>query len=352
MMLWRCELKKLLVVHKGIWILLACMAVKAVFLCAFPELKDSRIVLSQRQYDKYLAQLHGENTPEKSDFILTEYETFKEIISMKVEMQERHQRGELKEDEWSEYSDALGRAELRFNSATIFWEKANQFIEQPTEFPPAHYIYEYGWQTVYTLLQFPDVFLLFGLLLLAAQCFSAEAAGGMLPVLLAARDGRRRLYTAKLLALLAVVLGGTAVSVGLETAIFHYRGWWNDAFAPIYSISILSTCPLDLSLMDGYSLCTAVRALTAALFASMAYGLSVWLKNTANLVFTGICVLAIPMLWSGAEALNTHSGLLSGTRMLLWLGESNQPLVLPLVIVAVYSVTIVILAAKRHQEGL
>ena len=65
-------------------------------------------------------------------------------------------------------------------------EKAEQFLKQPEDIPPAHYIYEYGWQTVFALLQFPDVFLLFGLLVLTAQCFPAEVSSGMLPVLLAA----------------------------------------------------------------------------------------------------------------------------------------------------------------------
>ena len=72
MTLWRYELKKTLINQKGIWILLACLVLKFVLLAVFPEQKDGRILLTQRQYDKYLVQLQGENTPEKSDWILTE----------------------------------------------------------------------------------------------------------------------------------------------------------------------------------------------------------------------------------------------------------------------------------------
>ena len=64
MTLWRFELKKSLINQKGIWLLLACLVLKIALLAVFPEQKDGRIMLTQRQYDKYLAQLQGENTPE------------------------------------------------------------------------------------------------------------------------------------------------------------------------------------------------------------------------------------------------------------------------------------------------
>ena len=61
------------------------------------------------------------------------------------------------------YTDEYGRR--KYKSVTGFtedhcYEKAEQFLEQPADVPAAHYIYEYGWQSVYTLLQFSDVFLL------------------------------------------------------------------------------------------------------------------------------------------------------------------------------------------------
>ena len=49
MTLWRYELKKTLINQKGIWILLACLLLKIVLLAVFPEQKDGRILLTQRQ---------------------------------------------------------------------------------------------------------------------------------------------------------------------------------------------------------------------------------------------------------------------------------------------------------------
>ena len=104
-MLWRYELKKALLNQKGIWILLVCLILKLVFLSAFPEQKDARILLSQKQYNKYLLQLHGEDTLEKSTWIIEEYEHFKEIKGMRSQMQEQFARGEISEEEYRYYRD-------------------------------------------------------------------------------------------------------------------------------------------------------------------------------------------------------------------------------------------------------
>ena len=352
MMLWQCEVKKMLLTHKGLWILLVCLVLKLAFLWVFPEQKDSRILLSQKQYDKFLLELHGENTPEKSNWILSEYESYKQIRDSYQEMQEQYARGEITEEEWNTYTQALNQADLKINSAAIFAEKAEQFLEQPEDLPPAHYIYEYGWQTVFTLLRFPDVFLLVAVLLLSAQCFSAEAAGGMLPVLLAARRGRRQLFAVKLLALLAVCLGGCVLSGWLEWAVFARRGWLNDGGAPLYSVTWMRDCPLELTLEQGYGLCLAVRTLAALLFAVMIFGLSVWIRGGANLIFTGLCLLALPLLWDGPAALFTYSGLLCGSGMLLWLGQSGMPLAVPLAVTGACSAAAAFFGAKRHDRGI
>ncbi len=351
-MLWRFELKKTLINQKGVWILLVCLLLKLVVLNVFPEQKDSRIRLSQKQYDKYLVQLQGENTPEKSQWILTEYAHFKSVIGQSSQMREAYTAGEISDEEWENYNKAYTEAELKLNSATIFAEKAEQFTAQPEDLPPAHYIYEYGWESVFTLQKFPDIFLLFGILLLTAQSFPAETQSGMLPVLLAARNGRKQLYRAKLGMLLAVCAVGCAVFAGAEWAMFANRGWMNDGNVPLYSITIFAECPLDMTLTQGYVQCLWVRLLTAIAFTVLMFGLSVYLRSITESLFAGLCLLALPMLWDGAVMLFTHSGLLRGTKMLLWLGESGKQLWLPLTVVGVCSILVAVLGEKKQERGI
>lgn len=352
MTLWRYELKKTLINQKGVWILLACLLLKIVLLAVFPEQKDGRILLTQRQYDKYLAQLQGENTPEKSNWILTEYADFQQTKGMYSKMQEGYAAGEVTEEEWKAFTEAYTEAELKMNSAAIFAEKAEQFLEQPNDVPAAHYIYEYGWQSVYTLIQFPDVFLLFGVLLLTSLSLPSEHQSGMMPVLLGCRNGRRQLYLAKLGGLLTVFIISCALFGGIEWAAFQYRGWMNDGYVPLYSISIFAECTLDMTLLEGYWLTQLVRLGGTVLFTGLMFGLSVWIRSTTELLFAGLCLLAVPMLWDGGAMLFTHSGLLRGTKMLIWQEEMGLKLWIPVLIIAGYSTACAVLAEKRLERGL
>lgn len=352
MRLWRYELKKTLINQKGIWILLACLLLKIVLLAVFPEQKDGRILLTQRQYDKYLVQLQGENTPEKSDWILKEYADFQQIKSMYSNMQEAYSAGELTKDEWKAFTEAYTEAELKMNSAAIFAEKAEQFLEQPSDVPAAHYIYEYGWQSVYTLIQFPDVFLLFGILLLTSLSLPSEHMSGMMPVLLGCRNGRRQLYLAKLGTLLTVGIVSCAVFGGIEWAAFQYREWTNDGHVPLYSITIFAECTLDMTLLEGYWLTQTVRLSGTVLFILLMFGLSVWVRSTTELLFAGLCLLAVPMLWDGGAMLFTHSGLLRGAKMLLWQEEMGISPWIPVTIIAGLSAVATTLGQKRLDKGI
>ena len=350
-MLFRSETKKLLLTQKGLLILLVCLLLKAIFLGCFPELKDSRIQLSQKQYNKYLAQLQGENTPEKTAWIIAEYESCRETINSKEFMEDQYRLGELTEEEWSAYTEELNQAYLHKNATEIFREKAEQFLEQLQELPPAHYIYEYGWQTVYVLQQFPDVFLIAALLLLSAQCFSVEISAGMLPVLLSARNGRRQLFLGKLFALLLTSLIAALVFDGLELAVFSSRGWLNDPGVPIYSVSAMTECTLIFSLFQGYLFSLFARSAAALLFSALVFGCSVWGKNVSNMIFLGLCILVIPMLWDTPLMSYTHSGLLRGSQLLLCLG-SGIPVFLPLGSVLLYTALLLALALRKYDKGI
>lgn len=349
-MLWKAEGKKLLIIRRGLLLLALCLGLKALFLGVFPEQKDVRIQLSQKQYDTYLERLHGENTPEKSAWILADYATCLDVIDRRGEMEDRYTQGELSQEEWEAFQEELNEAYLHQNAAQIFSETAERFAQQPAELPVAHFLYEYGWRTIFSLQRWPDVFLLSWLLLLAAQCFPVETASGMLPVLLAARNGRGRLFFAKLGALVTAGLGGAVLSALMEMAIFSLRGWCNDATAPIYSVSGMDGCWAAISLGQGYLLSLALRGGVALLFAVGIFALSQWVKNSAYLLFVGICLLTFPLLWDAAPALFLYGGLSCGTRALLWM--DTLPLWLPLGVMVLYTSALVFLAAQRFRRGL
>lgn len=351
MNLYGYELKKLGRTQKGFLILGVCLLLKLLFLCFFPEQKDSRILLSQKQYDNYLSQLHGFNTQEKMDWIQADNQNIHWAIDNFEQMYQDSQQNLISDDEWQDYVDARDSACLRQNASEIFTEKMEQFSLQSWTLPPAQYIYEYGWRTVFALQKVPDIFLLFAVILMAAQCFPAEAAEGMLPILLSAKDGRWRLYRSKLLVLLAVTLTAAIVSGGMEAAVFALRGFMVDPKAPLYSITPFAEFPVYITLGKAYAICLGMRTVVAVLFAAMLFGLSIFIKNAANLIFTAICFLGLP-LFLGNAGVFFHGGLLCGNQVLLAKGSSASLLPLGLLTAVLCSAVFVILGARRHQRGL
>lgn len=351
-MLWKAEVKKILFVRKGVLLLAVCLLAKILLLCAFPEMKDGRISLSQNQYNKYLNELYGENTPDKNEWVKQEYAWCLETIERRETMEQQYEYRKISEEEYQEYAKDLELAYLHRNAAQIFSEKANQFEGQERALAHAWYIYEYGWQTIFSLQQFPDVFLLFGLLLMAAQSFTSESVAGILPVLLSAKNGKGRLFLTKLLALLFVGLLAAIFFGGAEILTFYFRGWCNDVKAPIYSVSVMAKCQLSLSLSTGYGVALLIRIYASLLFSAVVYGLSVWIRNPINTVFAGMCLLIFPLFLSGNVCVITHSGLLCGARAINTLSSKGISAMAPLAVVTGYSGLIVFLSAIRYGRGL
>ena len=338
MAIWRCEMKKALMTQKGLLILVICIFLRLLTAAAMPELKDDRIKMSQKQYDRYLAVLHGANTPEKSEFIISERDRCESVKAAQTSMEMRHMEGALSEEEWGEWQDELERAYLHENSAKLWAEKAEQFAGQDAALPPAHYFYEYGWQTIFFLLSIPDALTALAFVFLAAQSIGAERSFGMLSILLTAKEGRGRLYAAKLMAMLVICLVAGLTGTALETAVFAIRGFLREGSIPIYSATFFATnCPLRLSLWQGYLVIEATRVFGTLCLAAFTFGLSAWIRKASNLMAVCVAIVGIPFLIPvPALFLFTFGGILSGSRMLLSSGQTGIPMLLPVLAMFLY----------------
>ncbi len=373
-MLFCFELRKMLFTRRGIFVLLICLVLKAAFLFAFPKLIDERILLSRKQYDKYLTMVRGESSDEKNRFLTDSYEECKEILDSRDRIQEQYRAGELAEAEWQEYCAAYDQANLHINALEILHEKAEAFSDMPDAaeksperadgerrslgktgngfaLPKPWYLDEYGWQTVFILLRFPDVFLLVFVLLTAVQTFSSEDASGMLPILMSSAKGRRALFLCKIGALALICFASAAFGGALEFFIFHVRGFLEGGEAPLYSITIFKRSWLDLRLDQGYLLCLFVRCVILTVFGLLILGISVWIRGAGSLIVLSLMLLVIPFLFlTSRMALFTYAVLLSGTEMLKLSAEADIPAGIPVITMSLCSLLAVMLGMMKYVE--
>ena len=352
MAMWRCEMKKALVTQKGLLILAICIFLRLLTAAMMPELKDDRIKMSQKQYDRYLAVLHGANTPEKSEFIISERDNCESVKAAQASMEMSHREGVLSEEEWREWQDELEQAYLHENSSKLWTEKAEQFAGQDEALAPAHYFYEYGWQTVFFLLSIPDALTALVFVFLAAQSIGAERSSGMLSILLTAKEGRGRLYAAKLSTILVICLAAGLLGAVLETAVFAIRGFLREGGIPIYSETFFATdCPLRLSLWQGYLIIEATRIFGALCLAAFTFGLSAWIKKASNLMAVCVAIVGISFLIPVPTLfLFTFGGILSGSRLLLTSGQTGIPILLPVLAAFLYGVVSCIVGYVKYVK--
>ena len=123
MKLWTFELRKILITRKVLLVFLAALVLRTVFLSFFPELKDERIRLTQKQYNAFLMKLQGENNTDKEQFVRSSYEKCREVTECFAEMQDMHENRLITEEVWQKYTLEYEEAMLSRNALSIFYEK-------------------------------------------------------------------------------------------------------------------------------------------------------------------------------------------------------------------------------------
>ncbi len=83
--------------------------------------------------------------------------------------------------------------------------------------------------------------------------------------------------------------------------VFSLRGWCNDAAAPLYSITRLAACSLELS---RGGLCSVPRGAASgdAVASDPAVRPIRMVEEHHKPDFSGLCILALPLLWGGTAA--------------------------------------------------
>lgn len=296
--LFRYELSKVLFSFRGLWMIVIFIVLKAILLFILPEIKDSRIALSQNQYDKVLATIEGETTEEKERYIEDTYHQYQAVAAKFTDNMNAYLNGQMSEEEWSSYSKEYREASLYENAYSIFMDKVKQFraLQPYNELPPPAYFYEYGWDSMFTYLSYPDPLFLLLVLILSMQMIAPELSSGAMNLILTTKNGRKPLFFAKLKGLLLLLCPLAVVSTLGEAGILSARFSLTDGHWPIYSITSYSSCLLNLSLTKGLVCVAVIRAAGLILTGLFAWSIMCLLKNASHAAFCSIGFIMIPYL--------------------------------------------------------
>ena len=325
----RFELYKALIVNRCLLLLICIFALKAAVVIFLPELKDPRIRYTQFQFDRLLAEVHGETDEDKERYLERLFALYIDTMERYGEMETARRSGAISDAEWREYAELHMEAETRLNAVTMLREKKLDFDElRPYPGAPPAYFYEYGWHSVFTYLSMPDPFLLAAGLVAGLVFICPDIASGMTRILYTKRNGRFRLFTAKLagLMLLLCVAGGANIALELRAAALRFdlrEGEWM-----LYSLRMFADAPVALTLCAGLARVAAIRAaglLLTGLFAlSLGYLMRGFIRASAVALAAILVPAALPLDrgfthvgWlSGVDLLTRHAGRTAGGALL------------------------------------
>jgi hypothetical protein len=347
------EIRKMIFSGYGWLLFLGLLVLKCLTLFLIPEAIDERILLSRKQYDKYLLEIHGEDSSEKRTRILADYAECKMLEDAQLEMEDAYRKGTISEEEWNEYLERYRIMQLRKNALQIFSEKAEQFQSTPEDVRPAAYFDEYGWKTVFLVQKYPDLFIVVYLIILSVRSFSIETQSGMREIILASAKGRVTLFRAKTATLfLILIISGILFACG-EWTVFSLRGFLAEGQYPIYSLSLYAEgCYLPLTLYQAFLLCSIYRLTGAVLLGLTVMALSVWIRRPGNTLTAAIIFIAVSyviLILFNCTGVYIHTGQLCPGRCLYYLWEQGVNLAVPLIVTIILTLTIIVCSRYHYS---
>lgn len=247
-------------------------------------------VIYKDAYNMYLEKLGGEASQEKTEELYVEEKEISEGEKLINGLYFRLKNGECTPEE---YDEAVEQYKEITERKYVFSQVKSQYeycLQSPEE---RFFTNENGW---YALLfdVMPDFLLAVAVVFIVGSIFCAEYEADMYSLLICSANGRRRLYSVKLLTSLIYIFLFWALSVFIKFICTALRYGVSDFSYPVQSVRAFSVCEYTLSLFGAFSVSCAAKLLGAALIGSLTAFLAVVVKKSVITVFSGVVFNILP----------------------------------------------------------
>lgn len=189
----RFELKKIFV-KKSVWILAgACLVLQIIFSVRINVMLPEGF--RDDIYRYYTQQIEGRFSAEKRDFMVSEYERMKELITRDDEYREQFYDHEISADEYKELSDQIKSAETRIVTVEYLCAKGDYYstLEEPVE-----YFYDIA-VTDYVESWSPNFFVILSIIMIISVLALEDENCNTVFMVRSSRNGRVRLFRLRMI---------------------------------------------------------------------------------------------------------------------------------------------------------
>jgi len=285
------EWKKLMVMQRGLFYILAALLVSTVWLAAADRPQNSAMEEYREEYEWYLERLDGAYTEEKAAWLEQEAQAITEARYARSGSQESYYSGQITAEQ---YERQTAEADTVLAHEHGFEVAYRQYLYICENTGNRYFLKTNGWAGLFSAqtLDFP-LFLV--ILILAAAVFCSEYSCQMDALLRTAPQSRKSARSKAMMTLCAVfaLCGGLAL---IRFVFFGIKYGLPHGEYPVQSIASFGGSTKNISLLAAYLILTVLRCFGSVYLAALLLFTSVLVKKYALTVVIGVASTLIPYI--------------------------------------------------------
>ena len=285
------EWKKLMVMQRGLFYILAALLISTVWLAATDRPQNSAMEEYREEYEWYLERLDGAYTAEKAAWLEQEAQAITEARSTRSGSQESYYSGQITEEQ---YERQIAEVNTVLAHEHGFEAAYQQYLYICENTGNRYFLKTNGWAGLFSsqTLDFP---LFLAVLILATTVFCSEYSCQMDALLRTAPQSRKSAGSKAVMTLCAVfaLCGGLAL---IRFAFFGIKYGLPHGEYPVQSIAGFGGSTKNISLLAAYLILTVLRCFGSVYLAALLLFSSVLVKKYALTVVIGVASTLIPYI--------------------------------------------------------
>lgn len=248
-------------------------------------------------YRNFIAEVEGEWTEEKHEYINSKLRSAKQTIKAYDSMKSAYDKGEITSKEFRAYLTEYAYAEQIEIPLEAIYTTSQHLEKLNSQGIVGSFVYDTGWKQLNNR-EF-DMYLYLIVIIVGSLCFSMEynatsSGGGFHQILRSTKRGRGETFLAKCAASLVAALIASVFCIGFE--VFTVSSLWElpDSAVPLISLTQYADAPADLTLGQ-YSIFVCAADLAAMLMLGLfTFAMSCLLGKFINCIITAAIIMLVP----------------------------------------------------------
>ena len=280
------EWKKLMVMQRGLFYILAALLVSTVWLAAADRPQNSAMEEYREEYEWYLERLDGAYTEEKAAWLEQEAQAITEARSTRSQSQESYYSGQITAEQ---YERQIAEVNTVLAHEHGFEAAYQQYLYICENTGNRYFLKTNGWAGLFSsqTLDFP--------LFLAATVFCSEYSCQMDALLRTAPQSRKSARSKAVMTLCAVFVLCVGLSL-IRFLFFAVKYGLPHGEYPVQSIASFGGSTKNISLLAAYLILTVLRCFGSVYLAALLLFTSVLVKKYALTVVIGVASTLIPYI--------------------------------------------------------